>query len=396
MAGALELAFVAMQYIRQEETQFLSRDYLLPYVWIVLPSLCVLAALTLLFVMIPLMKGVIGNIVFFSTWTAISALSFSGVGKIDIFGSQLIFTEVLNGIKHAFPTVNATHMNFGYQTAQSLSTFEWTGITWTKDYVSGRLVWLLVGAFLFLVSVLMFQRSSLLSSPKTTSVRKMNADLVTDGIKHEAEGVETIPLQPVEGVRKHSFYDLFRSELKLMCRSVPLWWHSAGIILFLLSLFVPLSSTKVFLHFTWLWLIPLLAPLGAKEKMYRTEPLLFSNLPPYMQLLAAWLSGVFASFLITSGGTVQMIAASDWSWLSAWITAVLCSPTLALAAGTWAGTPKLYEAIFVVWWIMGPVQNAPYLDFTGIQGTHHTDTYLLLTAGLATAAVIGRKRQIPI
>lgn len=116
-------------------------------------------------------------------------------------------------------------MNFGYQTAQSLSTFEWTGITWTKDYVSGRLVWLLVGAFLFLVSVPMFQRSSLLSSPNTTSVRKTNADVVTDGLKHEPEGVETITIQPVESVRKHSFYDLFRSELKLMCRSVPLWWQ---------------------------------------------------------------------------------------------------------------------------------------------------------------------------
>lgn len=49
MAGALELAFVAMQYIRREETQWVLRDYLFPYVWIVLPSLCVLAALTLLF-----------------------------------------------------------------------------------------------------------------------------------------------------------------------------------------------------------------------------------------------------------------------------------------------------------------------------------------------------------
>lgn len=127
-------------------------------------------------------------------------------------------------------------------------------------------------------------------------------------------------------------------------------------ILFLLSLFVPLSSTKVFLHMIWLWLIPLLASLGAKK------PLLFSNLPPYRQLSAAWLSGVFVSFLITSGGTVQMIAASDWSGLSAWITSALFSPTLALATGIWTGSRKLYEAIFVVWWIIGPVQNAPYLD----------------------------------
>lgn len=128
--------------------------------------------------------------------------------------------------------------------------------------------------------------------------------------------------------------------------------------------------------------------------MYRTEQLLFSNCPPYMQLFAVWLSGVFVSFLITSGGTVQMIAAGDWSWLSAWLIAIFFSPTLALAAGIWSGTRKLYEAIFVVWWIMGPVQNAPYLDFTGIQGNDYTNIYLLLTACLAIIAILGRKRQI--
>lgn len=158
MAGVLELAFITMQYIRLEETQFVLHDYLLPYVWIVLPSLCVLSALTILFDIIPFMKGVIGNIVFFSIWTAVSALSFSGVGKIDIFGSQLMFTEILNGVQEAFPMVNATNMNFGYQTVQSLLIFDWTGIIWTKDYVTERLFWLLIGAFLFLISVLIFRR----------------------------------------------------------------------------------------------------------------------------------------------------------------------------------------------------------------------------------------------
>ncbi|MEI3611422.1 hypothetical protein [Pseudogracilibacillus sp. SO30301A] len=394
MAGVLELAFIAMQYIRWEETQFVLSDYLLPYVWIVLPSLCVLATLTILFDIIPFMKGVIGNIVFFSMWTAISALSFSGVGTIDIFGSQFIFIEILNGVQQEFPTLSATNMNFGYQTAQSLLIFDWTGITWTKDHVTARLFWLLIGTFLFLISVLIFQRDSLLPLENRISARKTNAGLAQDRIRHQPEGIEAIHLQPVEGVRKYSFYYIVRSELRLMFRDVPIWWYGVGMILLLLTMFVPLSSTKIFLYFIWLWLIPLLAPIGAKEKMYRTEQLLFSNVPPYMQLFAVWLSGVFISFLITSGGTVQMIVGGDWGWLSAWITAVLFSPTLALAAGIWAGTRKLYEAIFVVWWIMGPVQNAPYLDFTGIQGNHLTYAYLLLTAGLAIAAMIGRKRQI--
>src|SRR5699024_11882345 len=131
------------------DTHFVSLYYFFRYVWIVLPFLCVFNVLTILFDIISFMKGVIGNIVFFSIWTAVSALSFSGVGKIDIFGSQLMFTEILNGVQEAFPMVNATNMNFGYQTVQSLLIFDWTGIIWTKDYVTERLFWLLIGAFLF-------------------------------------------------------------------------------------------------------------------------------------------------------------------------------------------------------------------------------------------------------
>ncbi|MEK6453025.1 hypothetical protein [Caldifermentibacillus hisashii] len=233
-----------------------------------------------------------------------------------------------------------------------------------------------------------------MSLEKKTFVQKRNVDLVKDEVRYQPEGIKNIDLHSFGGIRKYSFYDIVRSELKLMFKGVPIWWYGVGLILFLLSMFIPLSSTKVFLYFIWLWPIPLLAPLGSKEKMYRTEQLLFSNCPPYMQLFAVWFAGVLVSFLITSGVTVQLIAASDWSWLNAWLVANFFLPTLALATGIWSGTRKFYETIFVVWWIMGPVQNAPYLDFTGIQGNDFTDIYLLLTTGLAIVAIIGRKRQI--
>lgn len=41
MGGVLELAFIAMQYIRQEDTQFVLSDYLFPYFgWFYLHCLC--------------------------------------------------------------------------------------------------------------------------------------------------------------------------------------------------------------------------------------------------------------------------------------------------------------------------------------------------------------------
>ena len=297
MAGVLELAFIAMQYIRREETQFVLSDYLSPYVWIVLPSLSVLAALTILFDVIPFLKGVIGNIVFFGVWTALSALNFSGIGRFDIFGFQLIFTEILNGVRQTFPTMNAANMNFGYQTAQSLFMFDWTGIIWTTNDITARLFWVLIGACLFLISILIFRRGSLMSLEKQTSVPKAHVDPVKDPeqIIPQPGDIETVQIPPVQGVSQYSFLQIFRSELILMFRGVPLWWYGVGVILFLLTLFVPLNSAQVFLFVIWLCPIPLLTPIGAREKMHRTEQLLFSNSPRFRQLFAVWLAGVFVS-----------------------------------------------------------------------------------------------------
>lgn len=393
MGGVLELAFIAMQYIRQEDTQFVLSDYLFPYLWMVLPSLLVLAGLTILFDILPFLRGVIGNTIFFSIWTAVSALSFSGVGDVDIFGTQVIFTEILHGIHLAFPEVNETSVNFGYQIATSLSLFDWTGIRWSTNIFAERLFWLLVAEGLFLIGVGCFRRKSLLPLETNPPRREKTDPFIDDSNPHSAD-LETISLSPVGEERKHSFPQLFRLELKLLFRAVPVWWQGVGIVLFLLTLCLPVSTSKIGLFLVWLWLIPLLSSMGAREKMFQTEALLFTNCPPHLHLWAVWLAGVVGSFLMTLGGTIQILLSGDWSGFSAWITAVLFAPTFALAAGIWSGTRKFYETIFVLWWMMGPVQNAPYLDFIGIQDPTLTPIYLLLTVAFAIAAVVGRKKGV--
>lgn len=60
----LFLAFMGMQLIRGEDYYIHIADYLQPFAFIVMPSLLVLAALTVLFDVMPGLKGVVGNIIF--------------------------------------------------------------------------------------------------------------------------------------------------------------------------------------------------------------------------------------------------------------------------------------------------------------------------------------------
>lgn len=233
MGLVLELAFMVMQLIRREETRLVLSDYLLPYIWMVLPSMLVLAALTILFDIIPFLRGVMGNTIFFSLWTAISALSFSGVGYVDIFGTQFIFAEIMQGIKHDFPTIKETSVNFGYQTAKSLLTFDWSEIRWSIDILTERLIWLLVTTCLFLIGGLFFRRKSLLPLEKKIQQSEAN-DPIIDHFKESPPVLENIHLPLAGEERKHSFYHLIHLELKLIFQEVPVWWLGVGILLFLL------------------------------------------------------------------------------------------------------------------------------------------------------------------
>lgn len=279
MAGVLELAFIAMQYVRGEESQLVVSDYLFPYLWIALPSLFVLAALIILFDAISIFRGIIGIILFFSLWTALSAISFSGLGTLDVFGAHFIFTEVSQDIKAMFPHVGSIHMNFGYQTAQNLTIFKWEGVTWTIENILSRLLWLLLGAFLFLISVLAFRRTTLLSMQDSTTTPQTGSEF----IREDREENRKLHLRPIEKAGHYSFSSIFRSEWRLMIKEVPVWWLGIGSVLFLLTVVVPFSYTKIFLTLPWLWVIPYLASAGARERMYPlfylTVPLLGSYLP---------------------------------------------------------------------------------------------------------------------
>jgi hypothetical protein len=75
-------------------------------------------------------------------------------------------------------------------------------------------------------------------------------------------------------------------------------------------------------------------------------------------------------------------------------------PALALAAGTFSGSPKLFEAVYVILWYAGPINRVGPLDFMGTTSGTATGkvalAYLLGAAMLLLLAFLGRRRQVQI
>ena len=81
-------------------------------------------------------------------------------------------------------------------------------------------------------------------------------------------------------------------------------------------------------------------------------------------------------------------------WLG--LASALLIPSFAIALGVWSGTSKPFEAIYTVWWYLGPLNHAPGLDF--VEGpspaANQTIYYLAFTAALLAAAYGGRRARM--
>jgi hypothetical protein len=136
--------------------------------------------------------------------------------------------------------------------------------------------------------------------------------------------------------------------------------------------------------------------MGAREARYSTQSLLFSSDHALArQLPAAWTAGVLVAALTGGGLGIRLMLAGNFEGLAAWATACLFIPTLALALGTWSGGSKAFEALYTVWWYIGPANHVSGVDFIGTSAANsRPGLYLLFTGVLLLAAYAGRRSKM--
>ena len=146
----------------------------------------------------------------------------------------------------------------------------------------------------------------------------------------------------------------------------------------------------------WMWPLLLWSQMGARESRYATESLIFSSERALVrQLPATWVAGVLVAIITGGGLGLRLLATGDHSGLLAWIAGALFIPTLALALGVWTGSSKAFEAIYTVWWYVGPANHIPGMDFMGTTpASSQATTYLFFTAILLGACYFGRRVRL--
>jgi hypothetical protein len=70
-------------------------------------------------------------------------------------------------------------------------------------------------------------------------------------------------------------------------------------------------------------------------------------------------------------------------------------PSLALALGIWSGTSKVFEAVYTVWWYLGPGHHTPDLDFLGSSPeSARAQLYFAMAAALVVVSFLGRRAKL--
>lgn len=395
MVGVLMVAAVLMQLLRGEAHSFSLWKLWAPFIFFALPTMLLAAGAAVLFETLPLLRGGVGNIVYFFIWTAALVLGVTGLDEPT--GLQLLYRSSRQTLLAIDPAASE-RFNFSLTIGgeRAVHTFLWNGIDWTANVLLMRLVWIGVAAgFAYAASIFFHRfdparswfkrRSAAEASPQSTAAPAPAAS-------SQVTATHLSPLPPTgSGV---PFFRIVNAELRLMLKGKRWWWYLVAAGLAIACIFAPFDAARGgVLVAAWLWPIFVWSPMGSREERHATASLILSSARALSrQLPALWFAGVLVALVAGGGIGGRLLAAGDDRGFVAWLAGAIFIPALALALGVWSGGSKAFEATYIVWWYIGPAHHIPGLDFIGATPASSTPApYLAATLILLTAAYWRRR-----
>lgn len=310
-------ALIGMQLVRHENMQISLLQFVQPFLFLTVPYLFVLAALTVLFDVFPGIKGVFGNIVIFGIWiTLLSASALVQDSKFDLLGVGTMFTKMVQGAQAFFPEIHSDVGSLGFNMTNGISpTFTWGGMTWSAEFLASRLAWIGVALLIGFLSALLFNRfieTECAPQRNTSKHHKRKLSLSSIEMSTTRSPVTT---------EKISLFRVAKGELKIMLSDCSVWWRLTTLACIVLSLMIPFVSAY-YISLIMLLPIAIWSQMGCREKYYFTTELVKSSCSLFYKRGAEWLAGLGLTVLISSGVLVRFALLGEWEHLAAWLIGI--------------------------------------------------------------------------
>lgn len=403
---------IMMQLLRGEENALNLWALLSPLLLYTLPALALVAALAVLFEMLPGLRGGVGNVIWFFLWMALLSVGLGSALFLDHGFDRSLYFRDFSGLLSIMVQMRTALLqidpNAGGHFAVTIGgqapvrRFLWSGLHWDAVQLLARLLWIGLTCAVTLLASLFFHRFDPARKLWSRVGRKGTAALSAEVQPEVIEGPSAsmawtgqLTTATLSGSAM-DFVQLLIAETRMILKGMPWWWFAVAAGLFVACLAAPLEIARGgILVAAWFWPVLLWSQMGCREARCSTESLVYScPRTLWRQLPAAWLAGVMVALMTGGGVGIRLLWAADGPGLAAWIAGALFIPSLAMALGLWSKSRKLFEAIFTVWWYIGPLQHTPGLDFMGTcPASSEPDRFLLLTAVLLIFCHVARRFQ---
>jgi hypothetical protein len=414
MTLAIIAAAILLQLLRAEDTHINLWQLASPFLIVLFPALAVIAATAVLFDCVPLLRGGIGNVLFFFIAYPLLMLS------LDLQGSSILYPSIYQACAAQFDGCNPIRqIDAGMSPLAGLPAFTYNGVTWLPSVILSRIFVIIVAALIALLAAWFFHRFDPAKDPKGFSLRLFTKHIIpqrcgvdatgltdrgTDDLHTKPLGSVTTHLSPLAPASRPSAFatlmHLFAAELRLTFKGTRWLWYLCALAILIAQAILPLDIARGYLvPFAFILPLTFWSNLGVREVKHRAEQIIFSAPHPLTrQLPVTWLVGVFIAILLTSPMLIRFLPANQWSSLGGLFSGILFVPSLALALGCWSNGSKLFEGGYLFLWYIAFMYSIPALDFMGRvpaaleMGIPYY--YILSTILLMLLSVVGRRYQM--
>ena len=415
MIVVMALSAVLMQWLKAEDPHVHLWALLSPFLLFGLPAMAFTGALAVLFETVPGLRGGVGNVIYFFVWSALLAAPIGSIDKSGHVRNATYFSDLTGMISIMVPMQEDLHkVDPHYKEGIALTVgdtaatkrFLWPGLHLTPAVYLSRVTCLLAALAMALLAALFFHRFDparewgLKKEPPESQAATANGEPAVAAALPAPVPTHLTPLLRDDRGTTIPALTLSRTvlaELKLMLKGHHWWWYAVAAGLFVASLASPLNAVRGGVAVAALiWPTLVWSQMGTREARFNTASLIFSSERSlWRQLPAVWIAGIIVAAVTNGGLAIRLLIARDHPALLAWIACTLFVPSLASALGIWTGTSKVFEAVYTVWWYIGPAHHTPGLDFLGTTPESARITlYLLMTAGLVAASYVGRRAKL--
>ena len=351
--AVLGVAAIVLQAVYGEISTVNPWQLLSPLLLLAMPTMAMVAAVAVFFETVSWLRGGFGNVVYFLLWNFVLVMPIANDwAQVDLLGLRMAEEILQDAASSRFPDYNGDFA-FGLGSSVDLSqkqTFVWEGIPWNAPLLQNRLVWTLLAVLLVVLGSVWFERFD----PSTSPLR---------GASHTGAG------RAWQSLRWRKYFSrCFES-----CSGVALasWWrpnfelHSTasapGGMSYWQRCFWWPSSRR------WIWRSMSKSTSGSgrfwcgpnwARESDDTRPNRCSFRHHNRFVVSFSPRGWPASSSLLPRH-FQFSCDCCWPVKSKKPVALCCGaafiPTLALAAGVWSQSSKLFEAVYLVWWYLGPV-----------------------------------------